>query len=119
MTKSGEAVSKGVNLRYSVGLVTDAEGHISDVMANGPAAKAGLAPGTQVIAVNGRQFSKASARAEIKAAKNTTVPLEFLVKDGEYYKTYRVDCHTGDLYPNLERDASKPDLLTQIVSARK
>jgi hypothetical protein len=45
-------------------------------------------------------------------------PIELLVKDGEYYKTHRVDYHGGEKYPHLERDASKPDLLTKIIEAR-
>jgi hypothetical protein len=76
-----------------------------------------VAPGTQVIAVNGRQYSKSAIRAAIKAAKASTEPIELLVKDGEYYKTYRVDCHTGELYPDLERDTAQPDLLSDIVRA--
>jgi hypothetical protein len=42
--------------------------------------------------------------------------LELLMMSGEYYKVYRVEYHGGEKYPHLERDASKPDLLSTIVA---
>jgi predicted metalloprotease with PDZ domain len=118
MIKSREAVTKGVDMRYSAGLSVSGEGRISDVRENGAAAKAGIAAGTQIIAIDGRQFSKTSARAALKASKGSKEPLEFLIKDGEFYKTYKVDSHTGDRHPDLERDTAHPDILAEIVKAR-
>ena len=40
---------------------------------------------------------------------------ELLVENEEYFKTHRVDYHGGERYPHLERDASQPDLLTDIL----
>src|SRR3989442_9166918 len=34
---------------------------------------------------------------------------------GEPVKTYKLDYHGGERFPHLERDASKPDLLDQII----
>ena len=45
-------------------------------------------------------------------------PLELLIKDGEYYKAYRVDYHGGERYPHLVRDESTADLLTEIIAPR-
>ena len=70
------------------------------------------------LAVNGRQFTRDGLRAAIRDAKNTTTPIELLTKDGEFYKTFRADCHTGERYPDLERDASQPDLLSAIGQSR-
>jgi hypothetical protein len=39
------------------------------------------------------------------------------VKDGDYYKTLSIDYHGGEKYPHLERDSSKPDLLSEIIKA--
>ena len=40
------------------------------------------------------------------------------MKDGDYYNTFKVDYHGGHKYPVLERDSSKPDLLTQIITPK-
>ena len=72
----------------------------------------------KLIAVNGRKFSVALLKQAIKAAKGTTAPIELLVEDREFFKTLRVDYHDGERYPHLERDASKPDVLEQIIQPR-
>jgi predicted metalloprotease with PDZ domain len=83
-----------------------------------PAAKAGIGPGMKLVAVNGRRFSGEVLRDAIKAAKNTNTPLEMLVENSDYYKTYKIDYHGGEKYPHLLRDDSKPDLLTDILKAK-
>ena len=76
-----------------------------------------MASGLKVLAVNGRQFSADVIRAAIKNAKGGSAPIELITKDGDIYKTFRIDCHTGERYPDLERDASKPDLIGDITRA--
>ena len=71
-----------------------------------------------LLAVNARQCTPKSIRSAITAAKNSQEPLNLLVKDGERYQSYKVDYHGGERYPTLERDASKPDLLTSIISPK-
>ena len=94
------------------------DGAIVDVVSGSPADRAGVTPAARLLAVNGRQFTRDSLRAAIREAKNATAPIELLVKDGEFYKTFRADCHTGERYPDLERDASQPDLLSAIGHAQ-
>ena len=117
MEKSEEAARKTIGLQYSAGLVLKEDGNINDVIAGSPADRAGLAPGPRILAVNGRQFSRSVIRAAIKEAKNSNAAIELLIKDGEFYSTHRMDCHTGERYPDLERDSSQPDLLSEIVKA--
>ena len=81
-------------------------------------AKAGIGPGMKLIAVNGRQFSPEVLRDAIKAAKGSSAPIELLVENDDYYKTYKLDYHGGEMYPHLVRDASKPDLLSEILKAK-
>src|SRR4051812_19122013 len=100
---------------YSIGLDLDSKGKITDSVKGMAAEKAGLAPGMRVVAVNGREYSADVLRAAIKAAKGTSEPIELLIENGEFYKTYKVDYHEGLKYPHLERDASKPDLLSDIM----
>jgi predicted metalloprotease with PDZ domain len=113
--KAYEDKRKFSDLTYSIGLQVREDGTIEDVRFGGPAQKAGVTPSVKLIAVNGRQFTPTVIREAVGAAK----PVELLVKDGEFYKTFRVDYTGGEKYPHLVRDESKPDLLTGIISAKR
>jgi predicted metalloprotease with PDZ domain len=106
------------DLTWSIGLSLKDDGTVIDVVPGLAADKAGIAPATQVIAVNGRQFSPRVIRQAITAAKAASEPIELLVKNGEYYRTHRLDYHEGEKYPWLERDSPRPDLLTEIIRQR-
>jgi predicted metalloprotease with PDZ domain len=93
-------------------------GTVEDVAIDGPAQKAGMAPAVQVIAVNGRQYNSTILREAVSKSTATTDPLDLLIKDGDYYRTVRVDYHGGERYPQLERDESKPDVLSLIIAAK-
>jgi len=82
------------------------------------AATAGIGPGMKVLAVNGRRFTVEVLRDALKAGKNSSQPLELLVENTDYYKTYKLDYHGGEKYPHLVRDDSKPDMLSEIIKPR-
>ncbi len=107
--------SSRADLRYSLGMTVREGGEISDVIADGPAARAGLAPGMHLIAVNSRRYSPALLRQAIRDAEGTEQPIELLVEDREFYSSHRVDYHGGERSPFLERDSTKPDLLSEIL----
>ncbi|HTB15356.1 MAG TPA: hypothetical protein VK752_27485 [Bryobacteraceae bacterium] len=115
MWRNHEEDSKIYNLSYSIGLKVSDEGSISDVAYGGPAQKAGVSPSTKLIAVNGRQFSPIVLREAVQSAMTRTTPIELLVKNGEYFQTFKIDYHGGELYPHLTRDDSKPDVLSKII----
>ena len=77
-----------------------------------------MATGTKVLAVNGRQFSSEIVRAAIRDAKGGSAAMELITKDGDIYKTFRVECHTGERYPDLERVAGSADLMGEILRAK-
>ncbi len=110
-----ERERKSIDVRFSLGLVTGDDGVIRDVIVGTPADAAGMAPGAKIMAVDGYQFNGNSLRSAIRAAKDRSEPIEFIVKDGERYKVFRAACHTGERYPDLERDAAQPDLLSEII----
>jgi len=116
--KALETRSKGANLTYSLGLATNATGVLTDVLWDGPAFKAGLAPGMTIVAVNGREYGNDMLKDAVTEAKDGKAPVELLVKQSDRYETVRIDYHGGLLYPNLERIAGKPDRLTQLYKAR-
>jgi predicted metalloprotease with PDZ domain len=114
------AMSEGhsVNAAYSIGLELNNDGVVTDTVEGMPAAKAGIGPGMKLIAVNGRQFSSDVLRDALKGGKSGNAPLELLIENTEYYKTYKLDYHGGEKYPHLVRDESKPDLLSDILKAK-
>ena len=88
---------------------------MQDVMPDSPADKAGVGAAMKLIAVNGRRYAADDLRTAIQAAMTNSAPIELLVENDDYFKTCKVDYHGGERYPWLERDESKPDLLTAIL----
>jgi predicted metalloprotease with PDZ domain len=109
---------RSVGTRYSLGLELGADGNIADTIEGMPAALAGVGPGMKLVAVNGRRFSPEVLKDALKAAKDGSTPIELLVENTDYYKTYKIDYHGGEKYPHLVRDESEPDLLTDILKAK-
>jgi predicted metalloprotease with PDZ domain len=113
--KNAEGVRKSVSLWYSLGIVARSNGEVVDVHVGYPAFKAGLAPAVKIVAVNGREFDGGRLRQAVEDAAKSAGPITLIVKDGEYYKTLSIDYHDGEKYPHLERDTSKPDVLSDII----
>jgi hypothetical protein len=57
-------------------------------------------------------------RATSADAKNATTPIELIVKHDQRYLVIHIDYRDGLRYPHLERDASVPARLDDILSAR-
>ena len=103
---------------YALGLSLRDDGDIVDTVEGEVAAKAGIGPGMKVVAVNGRKFSPEVFRDAVKTSKNSSAPIELLVENDEYYNTFKLDYHGGEMYPHLVRDESKTDLLSDILKPR-
>jgi predicted metalloprotease with PDZ domain len=116
--KAHEEDTKTIDLMFSLGLIAKDDGTVVDVAVGGPAQVAGIAPAAKLIAINRRQFTPTELREAVGRTPSSSGPLELLVKDGDYYNTFKVDYHGGHKYPVLERDSSKPDLLTQIITPK-
>jgi predicted metalloprotease with PDZ domain len=115
LMKIEEGVGKMTNLTYSLGLILDNEdGHIEDVRFGSPAALAGIMPGMKLVAVNGRAWSPETVHDALTAAKTSPDPLQLLVQNTEYFKTYSVSYHDGNHYPHLITNG-KPDVLADII----
>ncbi len=110
-----ETSGKNVNVMASLGLTVKENGSVADVIAESAAAKAGITPGSKLVAINGRRFSTRELRDALKSSMLTQSPIELIVESGEYFTTNRIDYHGGEKYPHLERIAGSPDLLEQLV----
>ena len=118
MTKAVEDNHKEIDASYSIGLQVKEGGGIVDTIEGSPAAASGIGPGMKLVAVNRRAFSPEVLRDALLAGKSSSEPLELLIENTEYYKTYKLDYHGGEKYPRLVRDDSKPDVLSDIIKPR-
>ena len=108
-----------LNAYGSLGIHVGADGTIDDAWQGAPAFTAGISSGMKIIAVNGRRFSSDELTRALRASKDSTAPLEFIVENGSYFKTVKIDYHGGVKYPHLERVTGAPDVLTTIAKARR
>ncbi len=118
--RAEETANRYADVQFSLGFSVyypggDEDSRIRDVVPGTPAGAAGIAPGMRLVAVNGRKWTPDILREAIRAAKDSKQPIELLIENEEYFKTYGLDYHGGERYPHLERDASQPDLLTDIL----
>ncbi len=118
MARTSEFESHTINAGYSIGLLLKDDGEIVDTIEGMDAARAGIGPGMKLLAVNGRRFTPDVFRDALRAGKNTSQPLELLVENTDYFRTFKLDYHEGEKYPHLVRDESKPDMLSDIIRAR-
>ncbi|CAN5368012.1 M61 family metallopeptidase [soil metagenome] len=118
--KASETKGKVVNLSYSLGFTVGAAGVLAGVNWDTPAFKAGLTAGETIVAVNGTAYSDDGVKDAVKAAGKTGgAPVELLIKDGERYRTVKIDYAGGLRYPRLERIEGTPARLDDILAARK
>ena len=117
MSKLAEQNRKSINAEYSVGLALRDDGTIVDAVQGMLAANAGIGPGMQVVAVNGRRFTPEVWHDALKATKTASGPLQLLIENTDYFTTYSLNYHGGEMYPHLERETGQPDLLSDIVKA--
>jgi len=115
LLKIAESAQKFTDLRFSLGLTIKEGGAVQDVIPGSPADKAGVGASMKIVAVDGRRWTADLLRAAIKTARTNTALIELLVENDDYFKTCKLDYHEGEKYPRLERDATKPDLLSEIL----
>ena len=113
--KAGEQLHKSASFSYSLGFSVGAEGKLGDVIVGSPAYQSGLGPGMTLVAVNGRKWSPSVLRAAVKAAQGSDQPIELLVENAQFFKTYSINYHDGEKNPHLERVAEQPDILGDIL----
>jgi predicted metalloprotease with PDZ domain len=116
--KFTEQQRKFIDLSYSIGLIVNTEGTVLDVTPELPAAKAGLAPGMKIVGVNGRGWSSDALHEAVAATRNGATQIELRVENGSFQEDYKIGYRGGERYPHLERDATKPDLLNEIIKPR-
>jgi|KBSMisStaDraftv2_1062788.scaffolds.fasta_scaffold49575_2 predicted metalloprotease with PDZ domain len=119
--RAAEQTDGNVDLSFSLGFTAQAAGDdvnsIVDVLPDSPAAKAGIAPGMKLVAVNGRKWTPDWLRVAIREAKNAKEPIRLLLENDEFYQTFEIDYHGGERYPHLE-SLHTTDVLSEIAKHR-
>ncbi|OLC37902.1 MAG: peptidase M61 [Acidobacteria bacterium 13_1_40CM_56_16] len=115
--KNEEERRKISDLTYSLGMIIGNEGKLTEVLWEGLAYQKGLTVGTQIIAVDGIAYNIDRLKAAIKEAQKAGTSIELLVKNGDHYRTVRMDYHDGLRYPHLERTGAVA-FLDQILAPR-
>ncbi|MGB6826524.1 MAG: M61 family peptidase [Terracidiphilus sp.] len=114
----GELSSQGVNAMFSLGLFLNRQGKVEDVLWNGPAFKAGLAPGMKLVAIEGHPFSPGVLRSEIAQAQKSMKPLQITAKGDGVTEVFTLDYNGGLKYPHLVRVPGTTDYLQQILAPK-
>jgi predicted metalloprotease with PDZ domain len=112
-----DAADAGVlDLSYSLGLSVDDKGTVRGVVWDGPAFKAGLAPGVRITQVDGAAFTADAMLSAVSGSRGQPVTIDFR-RDG---KTIHgaIDYHDGARYPSLRRITGVPDRLSPLLSPR-
>lgn len=104
--------------RSSLGVDFSSAGRVGEVVQGSAADRAGLAPGMEIVGVDGRKFSATRIKDAI-AASVSTRKIELLALEGDVYRTIVVEYDGGPRYMELKRDESRQDTLAAILAPRK
>jgi len=110
-----EKLAKFADFSYSLGFTVNDDGKLDDVIVGSPAYQAGLGAGMKLVAVNDRKFSSSVLRTALKEAQSNNRPIQLLIENAQFFKTYPVVYHDGDKNPHLEPVAGEPDILGNIL----
>jgi predicted metalloprotease with PDZ domain len=113
--RAAEKTRKFENYFYSLGFAVNEKAELIDVIPGSPAYQAGIGPGMKIIAINGRLWSKDLLKEAVRTSKDNPKPIELLVSNAEFVKTYSLDYHRGLQNPHLERTSGE-DLLDEIIN---
>jgi len=114
-THAEEELAHFTSFSYSLGFSVGEDGKLGDVIVESPAYLSGIGPGMKLVAVNGRKFTPGVLRAALKWAQGSDQPIELLVENAQFFKTYSVAYHDGERNPHLERVPDQPDILEDIL----
>jgi predicted metalloprotease with PDZ domain len=113
-----QAVSGCANYSSSLGLIVGSDGAIQDVIANSPAAQAGLGPYSKIIMINARPFSLEEMGRLIAESSSHEVTLDLVVSNGGTMEHHTLRYHGGLRGPHLQRIDTDPDFLGTLITPR-
>jgi len=118
LAKNRDLFRERTTVAYSLGFGVDKKGRVGWVDWDGPAFKAGMAVGLELVAVNLKAYKPDVLLKAIDLAKDDAAPIDLLFKDGSDFRQLHIDYHGGQRYPVLERIEGTPDRLSAILAPR-
>ena len=104
------------DLSYSIGLSAANNGTVRSVSWNGPAFRAGLRPGLNILAVNAEPYTRERLLSAVRTASMRPV---VLTVDQDGRSADRMINYRGTLrYPKLDRIPGVPDELARLLASR-
>ena len=103
---------------YSLGLKMGLGAKVLDVLWDGPAFKAGMVKGMEVLSVGGVSYSHAAMQDALDLLPDEGGQVELVVKRLDSVKTLTLECPCGQRYPTLEEQGDGPRLLDAILRSR-
>jgi predicted metalloprotease with PDZ domain len=97
--------------------ITIVSGQLTTVVPGMPADVSGLAPGMKILGVNSKKFTTNRLRDAL-ADSIARKKVEFLVEEGDEFRTIPVSYDGGIRYLELIRMDGKPDVLGEILKPR-
>jgi predicted metalloprotease with PDZ domain len=113
-----EKLAKTTMLEYSLGMTVAKSGELLDVVPGSPAYKAGIGPGMQLVAVDGRRWTSEVLHDALRRAQQDRQPIVLIVETAEFFKTYSIPYFEGEKNPHLERVESQSDVLSEILKSK-
>ncbi|MFT3789889.1 MAG: M61 family peptidase [Rudaea sp.] len=114
----GELEGRGINEMFSLGLFLDGDGKVVDVAWDGPAFKAGLAPGMKLVSVDGHAYTAQALRDAITGAQQSRQPLQIRAQQDGAEELHAVRYDGGLKYPHLVRRQGATDRLESLLAAK-
>lgn len=103
---------------YSLGMKVGIGAKIIDATWEGPAFRAGLVRGVEILAVAGKAYSTAALQNAIDLAQATGQAIELTVRRFDRIKVVRIECSCGQRYPTLEPSGAGPRHLDALLAPR-
>ena len=109
---------KYLDLTWSLGLTVGKGAKVTAVVWDGPAYKAGLAVGPEVVAVNGVPYSDDVMKDAVTAAKIGAAPIRLTIKTDARVRDVLVAWHDGLRYPRLAKTGAGDGPLDLLLAPR-
>jgi predicted metalloprotease with PDZ domain len=124
-----DEAAESSDYRWSLGFRVGDGGTLADVIPDSPAARAGLAPGAKLLAIEGREFSNTVLKDALLAtrpagADSTKGPsgrthLEVISSRDGFVQVSRIEYAGGPRYPVLKRRVGTADLMARILARKR
>ncbi len=98
---------------FTLGARIGADGAVGDMILTLPAGAAGIRPGMKIVGINGLTFSNEN----LLMVLGNKAEFDLVADYGGELKTFHIAYKDGLRYPHLQRDESRPDVLSDVIKS--